>query len=141
MKRKLISVLWILLATGILCFVLYRPVYAAGAGDGKYDLPVYIANGDLSIYVRFIDPVGKTVWDNVSEALSASPTRANTVIEVAYNTYCEGYYIDIPATLPNGTYDMQVFPASTTTTKLTVVRIKWSRGALQKVPDNIPIQF
>jgi len=142
MKKRIISGLWILAAAGMLCFALYRQVQAAGAGDGVYELPSYLNNAGGSLYIRFVEPTGKMVWDNANEVLAASPTRANTVIAVAYNSYCEGYYIDIPTTLPNNAYDMQVFADSTTTTKLTVVRIKWNAAfGLLKVPDNIPIQF
>ena len=79
--------------------------------------------------VRFVRVADGKVWDNVALAMAAAPTYANTAIALAENTVINGIPITVPATLPEGNYDMLVYDAAAPATTDAAVwgrRISWT---------------
>lgn len=61
-------------------------------------------------YCRFIKKADGLVFDNVAEAMAASPTWADSVVTMTETPALSGQYpVVIPTTLPQGVYDVVIY--------------------------------
>ena len=73
-------------------------------------------------YLRIVRISDGFVYDIAADAFAASPTWENTAIALdTKNAVINGWPVDVPQTLPNGTYDMQLYDAQTPAASNTMI--------------------
>ncbi len=76
-----------------------------------YDLIIY--RKMTNPYARFIEVESGLIWDVANAELSATPTYADTDLQLTVdNTYIGGTPIRIPTGLPEGDYDMLIYDSA-----------------------------
>ena len=100
-----------------------------------YDLIIY--RKMTNPYARFIQVDSGLIWDVANTVLSATPTYANTDVQLTVdNTYIGGTPIRIPVDLPHGDYDMLIYDSAAIAATDEVVigkRIEWSGEQLNSM--------
>jgi len=122
MKRngKILTSVLILavLAIGIFT-VIYSTSIATADTVGRQNIndikyTYYYSLTGTAPYVRFINKQAGTVWDNGNGVLAAAPTWTDTdIVLTTKMTSVGGWLLTIPATLPDGAYDILVYDVST----------------------------
>ena len=87
-----------------------------GAASGWIDGSAYVTYYGMAgtaPYVRLVNVDQMRTYDATAAELSATPTWTDTDIGLVDDTaYSGAWYFKMPATVPNGTYDLLVYDAS-----------------------------
>ena len=73
-----------------------------------------VYGGYQNPYLRLVRVADGQVWDVAAGQLAESPAWANTAIQLGTkDVVVNGWPVDLPATLPNGAYDVQLYDSGT----------------------------
>lgn len=104
-----------------------------------YDLIIY--RKMTNPYARFIEVESGLIWDVANAVLSATPTYADTDVQLTVdNTYIGGTPVKIPTAMPPGDFDMLIYDSAAIAVADEVIigkRICWGGTKLLCLPISL----